>query len=136
MLLFVSTLNFQNIIPRYFRILNHYMIISNVEKHLVDFMSNNQVIKIIEKRGQTPSELKPTTGTEKPAIVHELDRNVLEILRNKGPITRTKLVSITGIARSTLYDSLLRLILKGYVARFSEERRQRGRPKVYYKVAL
>ncbi|MFX1285365.1 MAG: helix-turn-helix domain-containing protein [Promethearchaeota archaeon] len=96
-------------------------------------MSNNQVIKISEKRGQTPSELKPTI--DKPAIVHELDRNVLEILKNEGPVTRTRLVSITGIARSTLYDSLLRLILKGYVARFSEERRQRGRPKVYYKVA-
>jgi uncharacterized membrane protein len=116
--------------------LNYYVIISNVETHMVDFMSDNQLIKIIEKRVQIPSELKPKTGTEKPAIVHDLDRNVLEILRNSGPITRTKLVSITGIARSTLYDSLLRLILKGYVARFSEERRQRGRPKVYYKVAL
>ncbi|MFX0013558.1 MAG: helix-turn-helix domain-containing protein [Promethearchaeota archaeon] len=98
-------------------------------------MSKNQVIKISEKRGQSSSELKSTARTEKPAIVHELDRNVLEILKNQGPITRAKLVSITGIARSTLYDSLLRLILKGYVARFSEERRQRGRPKVYYKVA-
>lgn len=98
-------------------------------------MSDNQVMKITEKRSQTTPELKPTIETEKPAIVHELDRNVLEILRNKGPLTRTRLVSITGIARSTLYDSLLRLILKGYVARFSEERRQRGRPKVYYKVA-
>jgi len=91
-------------------------------------------MKISEKRGQPPSELKPTRR-EKPAIVHELDRNVLEILKIEGPITRARLVSITGIARSTLYDSLLRLILKGYVARFSEERRQRGRPKIYYKVA-
>ncbi len=98
-------------------------------------MSNNQFIKITEKRGQTPEELKSITGIGKPAIVHELDRNILKILRNEGPITRTRLVSITGIARSTLYDSLLRLILKGYVARFSEERRQRGRPKVYYKIA-
>ncbi|MFX0209023.1 MAG: helix-turn-helix domain-containing protein, partial [Candidatus Hodarchaeota archaeon] len=124
-----------NIIPTYFRILNYYTLGSDVDNPLVDFMSNNQLIKISEKEGQTPSELKPTTGTEKPAIVHELDRNVLEILKNEGPITRARLVSITGIARSTLYDSLLRLILKGYVARFSEERRQRGRPKVYYKVA-
>lgn len=108
---------------------------NNTETHAVDYMSKNQVIKISEKRGQSSSELKSTARTEKPAIVHELDRNVLEILKNQGPITRAKLVSITGIARSTLYDSLLRLILKGYVARFSEERRQRGRPKVYYKVA-
>lgn len=124
---------FHNIIPRYFRILYYYSLRCDVENQSVVFMSNNQVIKISEKRGQTPSELKPTI--DKPAIVHELDRNVLEILKNEGPVTRTRLVSITGIARSTLYDSLLRLILKGYVARFSEERRQRGRPKVYYKVA-
>ncbi|UCG00503.1 MAG: winged helix-turn-helix transcriptional regulator [Candidatus Heimdallarchaeota archaeon] len=96
-------------------------------------MSNNQILKISEKR-QTSPELKPAP-IKKPAIVHELDRNVLEILKNEGPITRSRLVAITGIARSTLYDSLLRLILKGYVARFSEERRQRGRPKIFYKVA-
>lgn len=109
--------------------------ISNIEMELVDFMSNNQIIKISQKRSQIPTELKPVRELKKPAIVHELDRNILEILKNEGPITRSRLVSITGIARSTLYDSLLRLILKGYVARFSEERRQRGRPKVFYKVA-
>jgi len=87
-----------------------------------------------EKRDQASVELKIASEIKKPAIVHELDRNVLEILKTEGPITRSKLVAITGIARSTLYDSLLRLILKGYVARFSEERRQRGRPKVFYKV--
>ena len=87
-----------------------------------------------EKRDQTSVELKIASEIKRPAIVHELDRNVLEILKTEGPITRSKLVTITGIARSTLYDSLLRLILKGYVARFSEERRQRGRPKVFYKV--
>ena len=97
-------------------------------------MSNNQILKISEKRDQTSIELKIDPEIKKPAIVHELDRNVLEILKNEGPITRSRLVAITGIARSTLYDSLLRLILKGYVARFSEERRQRGRPKVFYKV--
>ena len=98
-------------------------------------MSNNQIIKITEKGRRTSSDLKSALESEKPAIVHELDRNVLEILKNKGPLTRSRLVSLTGIARSTLYDSLLRLILKGYVARFSEDRRQRGRPKIYYKVA-
>ncbi|MFX0170628.1 MAG: helix-turn-helix domain-containing protein [Candidatus Hodarchaeota archaeon] len=96
-------------------------------------MSNNQTLNIIEKRDLSPSALRPTIQKTKPSIVHELDRNLLEILKKEGPLTRTKLVRLTGIARSTLYDSLLRLILKGYVIRFSEERRQRGRPKVYFK---
>ena len=102
----------------------------------LDFMSNDQIMNITKKRGQPPLELKSTIGRGKPAIVHELDRNLLEILRKEGPLTRARLVALTGIARSTLYDSLLRLILKGYVARFSEECIKRGRPKVYYKVVL
>ncbi len=100
----------------------------------LDFMSKNQIMNITEKREQPLPELKPTIGRGKPAITHKLDRNLLEILRKEGPLTRAKLVSLTGIARSTLYDSLLRLILKGYVAKFSKECIQRGRPKVYYKV--
>lgn len=106
-----------------------------VETYKVDFMSGNQVLNITEELEDNSSSLESTYEKERPAIVHELDRNVLAILKNEGPLTRSKLVSLTGIARSTLYDSLLRLILKGYVARFSEERRQRGRPKVYYKVS-
>ncbi|NHJ02171.1 MAG: hypothetical protein EAX86_08535 [Candidatus Heimdallarchaeota archaeon] len=98
-------------------------------------MSGNQVLNITEEHEDNSSPLESTYDKRRPAIVHELDRNVLAILKNEGPLTRSKLVSLTGIARSTLYDSLLRLILKGYVARYSEERRQRGRPKVYYKAS-
>lgn len=96
-------------------------------------MSNNQVLHVIGKPKVDSSESDQRLPSKKPTIVHDLDRRVLSILEKQGPLTRGKLVSITGIARSTLYDSLLRLILKGYVASFSEERRHRGRPKVYYK---
>jgi predicted ArsR family transcriptional regulator len=96
-------------------------------------MSNNQVLNIIEERNLTSSRLRTSVIKPKDSIVHELDRNVLEILKREGPITRTRLVKLTGVARSTLYDSLLRLILKGHVLRYSEERKQRGRPKVYFK---
>ncbi len=96
-------------------------------------MSNNQVLNIIDERNLTSSRLSTSVIKPKATIVHELDRNVLEILKREGPITRTKLVKLTGVARSTLYDSLLRLILKGHVFRYSEERKQRGRPKVYFK---
>ena len=72
---------------------------------------------------------------DKPAIKYDIDRNILEILRKEGPITRNKLVSTTGIARSTLYDSLIRLIVKGYVISYPENRKHRGRPKTYFTVA-
>lgn len=95
---------------------------------------SNQISEFIEKNDQTSTESTPVMVGKKQPIVHELDRNVLKILEKEGPVTRSKLVSLTGIARSTLYDSLLRLILKGYIARFSEDRKQRGRPKVFYQV--
>ena len=95
---------------------------------------SNQFSKVLAENEESSSRSFPVGASNKPAIVHELDRNVLKILEKEGPITRSKLVSLTGIARSTLYDSLLRLILKGYVVRFSEDRKQRGRPKVYYQV--
>ncbi|MHA2112373.1 MAG: winged helix-turn-helix transcriptional regulator [Candidatus Hodarchaeales archaeon] len=96
-------------------------------------MTENQVLQMIQKPEIKSSDLPPVFPNKKKAIVHELDREVLDILEKEGPITRSKLVSLTGIARSTLYDSLLRLILKGFVASFSEDRRHRGRPKVFYK---
>ncbi|MCK4847680.1 MAG: hypothetical protein KAT16_01505 [Candidatus Heimdallarchaeota archaeon] len=97
-------------------------------------MTDNQILQMIQKPETKSSDLASVFPTNKQTIVHELDRKVLDFLEREGPLTRSKLVSLTGIARSTLYDSLLRLILKGFVASFSEDRRLRGRPKVFYKV--
>ena len=96
-------------------------------------MSNNQLLHVIGKPKIGSSDHRHNLSQSKPSIVHELDLEVLSILEQQGPLTRGKLVSLTGIARSTLYDSLLRLILKGYVASYSEDRRHRGRPKVFYR---
>lgn len=96
-------------------------------------MSNNQLLRVISKPKVGSADRRFSLSHDKPSIVHELDRQVLDILEQQGPLTRGNLVSLTGIARSTLYDSLLRLILKGYVASYSEDRRHRGRPKVFYR---
>jgi predicted ArsR family transcriptional regulator len=97
-------------------------------------MSKNQIIEAFEKPEMIRHPgIKPLSEADKPSIVHELDRNVLDVLKREGPVTRSKLVVLTGVARSTLYDSLLRLILKGYATSYSEDRKQRGRPKVYYR---
>ncbi|MHA1977237.1 MAG: hypothetical protein ACW98F_05580 [Candidatus Hodarchaeales archaeon] len=96
-------------------------------------MSNNQLLRVLSKPKVGSTDRRHSLSRDKPSIVHELDQQVLDILEQQGPLTRGKLVSLTGIARSTLYDSLLRLILKGYVASYSEDRRHRGRPKVFYR---
>ncbi len=64
---------------------------------------------------------------------NETDDIVLSILQKQGPKTRAELVSITNIPRSTLYDSLLRLILKEKVLKYSEKPDGPGRPKVYFR---
>lgn len=60
------------------------------------------------------------------------DMLVIEILGQKGPKTRKQLVAATNIARSTLYDSLLRLIVKGVVFKYSKALDGPGRPHVYF----
>lgn len=65
--------------------------------------------------------------------ISKLDAKVYEILSQKGPATRSQLSKLTGVARSTLYDSLLRLSLKGMVKKYSDsDHNSRGRPKVYF----
>ncbi|MFW9906168.1 MAG: helix-turn-helix domain-containing protein [Candidatus Thorarchaeota archaeon] len=95
-------------------------------------MSSNQMLKAIEEKEFSSSKLTPTEDKARPAIVHEIDRKILEILRIEGPSTRSKLSKLTGIPRSTLYDSLWRLIVKGYVKDYSEDRKYRGRPRTYF----
>ena len=63
-----------------------------------------------------------------------LDTNLYRYLSENGDYTRTELVKKTGIARSTLYDSLHRLIAKGKVKKYTEEieNRSPGRPKIFF----
>ena len=98
-------------------------------------MASNQLIHnsvLTKRKEQRPPQRPGMPDREQGVIIHELDRNIYAILRREGPLTRSHLVSITGVARTTLYDCLLRLIVKGYVTRFSEQRKQRGRPKVFF----
>ena len=81
-------------------------------------------------------EVSPTTtssSNRNAGLSNPTDRRVLEILTEKGPMTRNQLMAKTSIARSTLYDSLLRLILKGRVSKYSERPQGPGRPKVFFK---
>ena len=84
---------------------------------------------------QASINVPPTLSTNSKSdieLTNKTDSLVLDILSKVGPKTRNELVSETSIARSTLYDSLLRLILKGYVSKFSETPQGPGRPKVFF----
>ncbi|MEX2703414.1 MAG: winged helix-turn-helix transcriptional regulator [Candidatus Baldrarchaeia archaeon] len=61
-----------------------------------------------------------------------LEEKLLEILREKGPMTRKELMEITGIPLTTLYVKLVKLSLKGKVRRKTVKSSHRGRPKTYW----
>ena len=84
------------------------------------------IIKSQNTESTTTSELDAES-------ISKLDAKVYNLLSQKGPTTRSQLSKLTGVARSTLYDSLLRLSLKGMVKKYSDvDHNSRGRPKVYF----
>ncbi|MGQ4833262.1 MAG: winged helix-turn-helix transcriptional regulator [Candidatus Asgardarchaeia archaeon] len=64
----------------------------------------------------------------------DLDRKILSLLREHGPMTREEIVKRLNIPRTTVYDRLVKMILNGLVEKYSNNRRTRGRPKVFYRV--
>lgn len=70
--------------------------------------------------------------------VFEPARNIKEYLyktiAKNQPITRPELVKITGIPRTTIYDSLIKLILAEEVKKYSVHNKKRGRPRIFYEV--
>jgi predicted ArsR family transcriptional regulator len=67
----------------------------------------------------------------KPSIT--LEDYLLKILQD-GPMTRGELSAVTGIPRTTLYDTLVKLLMQNKVEKFSLSKHKRGRPNVYYRL--
>jgi predicted transcriptional regulator len=73
-------------------------------------------------------------GILEPSI--DLQDYLLNLLTTSGPLTRSELVGISGIPRSTIYDALLKLMLKGLVERSPAASRGRGRPKILFSILV
>jgi len=63
-----------------------------------------------------------------------IEQFLVKILSDKGPITRSTLASLTNIPRTTLYDILAKLIMKGQVDKKPVRTKKRGRPKILFYV--
>lgn len=57
-----------------------------------------------------------------------------DIIKLVGPVSRTELVNLTGIPRTTIYDAVEVLIYKGLVEKYSIQTRRKGRPKIHYRI--
>jgi len=104
------------------------------KRNLIATLKNEQHIKRKRSESIFSSELRVQEGSTK--ITNTVDELVFGLLKKHGSVTRSKLVEITGLPRTTLYDSLIRLIIKGFVRKFNEDRNLRGRPKVFYQLSV
>lgn len=59
---------------------------------------------------------------------------LINILKEKGPLTRGTLVSLTNIPRTTLYDVLSKMIMKGKIEKKPIRKNKRGRPKILFQL--
>lgn len=61
------------------------------------------------------------------------DRLVKVLSDNGQPMTRSQIVDVTGIPRTTVYDNMKKLLAEREVRSFREEERcGRGRPRIFY----
>jgi predicted ArsR family transcriptional regulator len=60
--------------------------------------------------------------------------HITDILREKGALTRGEITVKTGIPRTTVYDTLMNLLIAGVVEKYVERNGRRGRPSVYYQL--
>jgi len=61
--------------------------------------------------------------------------SIQRILQKEGPLTRGEITNLTRIPRTTVYDTLMNLLLSGTIEKYVERNGQRGRPQVYYQLA-
>ena len=63
-------------------------------------------------------------------------RQIIDLIETDGPQTRRQFVTKLGIARTTIYDNLVKLQKKNIVEKYSVNNGQRGRPLTYWKLEV
>lgn len=66
-------------------------------------------------------------------ITNRTDLLVFNALKEHQPATRMDLCDKTGIARTTIYDALTRLMVKKVIMKYTPPVKKKGRPKVFYR---
>ncbi len=97
------------------------------------------MIKIVEKEiiSTIPKDRVETKFVEDESDLElSLDEYLFDLLVHYGPLTRGEIVKLTKLPRTTIYDHLIKLILKDRVIRFSKLGKKPGRPKVYFKAII
>ncbi|MFX1318313.1 MAG: helix-turn-helix domain-containing protein [Promethearchaeota archaeon] len=88
---------------------------------------------------QTTQNAQKTKTRQRPATIvptetAEVKSHITALLRSKGALTRGEITTKTGIPRTTVYDTLMNLLICGVVEKYVERNGRRGRPSVYYQL--
>ena len=59
-------------------------------------------------------------------------RELFHLIAKNGPSDREYLCEVTGRARTTVYDSLAKLLARGIIGRIYQGQKKRGRPKTLF----
>jgi predicted ArsR family transcriptional regulator len=65
-------------------------------------------------------------------VESDLQKRIVDLLGTKGPMTRGDMVSQLQIARTTIYDTLAKLMNRNVVDKYPINNSKRGRPKVVF----
>lgn len=71
---------------------------------------------------------------EDEGMFSPLQKELVEALNKKGPMTRAELVNSINKPRTTVYDNLMGLMAHNLVKKYSRPTNSRGRPLVFFKV--
>ncbi len=65
-------------------------------------------------------------------VESDLQKKIVDLLGSKGPMTRGDMVEQLQIARTTIYDTLAKLMNRNVVDKYPVNNNRRGRPKVVF----
>jgi predicted ArsR family transcriptional regulator len=82
---------------------------------------------------QKPKTRQRQTQRQPPKHI-DVKGNITSLLRDTGALTRGEITVKTGIPRTTVYDTLMNLLIAGVVEKYVERNGRRGRPSVYYQL--
>lgn len=75
---------------------------------------------------------QPTTSTI--PLPSDVKGSIQRVLQKEGALTRGQITNLTRIPRTTVYDTLMNLLISGIIEKYVERNGQRGRPQVYYQL--
>ena len=100
---------------------------------IIYFNDNIRITQAQYRRRQHQME----TITENRKIPEEwnLQNKIIDLLKEKGPITRPDMVRALGVARTTIYDSIAKLMANRVIMTSSvNDTGKRGRPFVLFQL--